>query len=115
MKLTANEGVDHVVEVAGGESFNESIRCAKLGGHISIIGILDGNTSEILLPRLFAKQLRTSGISMGSQKSQRDMVGFLNKTDVRPVISDTFRLENLGEAFQFQMDNKHFGKISIEV
>jgi NADPH:quinone reductase-like Zn-dependent oxidoreductase len=52
---------------------------------------------------------------MGSQKSQRDMVGFLNKTDVRPVISDTFKLENLGEAFQFQMDNKHFGKISIEV
>ncbi len=115
LTLTANEGVDHVVEVAGGESFNESIRCAKLGGHISIIGILDGNTSEILLPRLFAKQLRTSGISMGSQKSQRDMVDFLNGTDIRPIISDTFKLEKLGEAFQFQMDNKHFGKISIEI
>ena len=52
---------------------------------------------------------------MGSQKSQRDMVDFLNKTDIRPIISDTFKLEKLSEAFQFQMDNKHFGKISIEV
>ena len=30
LELTDNEGVDHVVEVGGGQTFNESIRAVKL-------------------------------------------------------------------------------------
>ena len=31
------------------------------------------------------------------------------------AISDSFDLENLAAAFQHQIDNKHFGKISIDI
>ena len=111
---TNNEGVDHVIEVGGGGTFGESVRAAKLGGHIALIGVLSGPAvSEIILPRIFLKQIRLSGIAMANQESQIAMVEYLDKTDIKPVISDSFDLANLADAFQHQIDNKHFGKISI--
>ena len=114
LKVTNNEGVDHVIEVGGGGTFNESIRSVKLGGHIALIGVLSGPAAnELVLPRIFLKQVRTSGIAMANHQSQLAMVEFLNKTKIKPVISDTFDLADLADAFQHQIDNKHFGKISI--
>ena len=114
LELTDNEGVDHVVEVGGGETFNESIRAVKLGGHIALIGVLSGPAAnELVLPRIFLKQVRTSGIAMANHQSQKAMVEYLENSKIKPVISDTFDLADLAEAFQHQIDNKHFGKISI--
>ena len=116
LEVTDNEGVDHVVEVGGGETFNESIRAVKLGGHIALIGVLSGPAAnELVLPRIFLKQVRTSGIAMANHQSQKAMVEYLENSKIKPVISDTFDLAELAGAFQHQIDNKHFGKISISM
>ena len=111
---TNNEGVDHVIEVGGGGTFGESVRATKLGGHIALIGVLSGpNASEIVLPRIFLKQIRMSGISMANKESQIAMIDYLETNQIEPIISDSFSLSELADAFQHQIDNKHFGKISI--
>ena len=116
LKLTNNEGVDHVVEVGGAGTFSESVRCTKLAGHIALIGVLSGpSVSEIILPRIFLKQIRLSGIAMANQDSQIAMIEYLEKNEIKPEISDSFELEDLAAAFQHQIDNKHFGKISIDI
>jgi NADPH:quinone reductase-like Zn-dependent oxidoreductase len=111
---TGGVGVDHVVEVGGGGTFGESVRAAKLGGHIALIGVLSGPAvSEIVLPRIFMKQITLSGVAMANHQSQLALVDYLNSSDIRPIISDTFDLADLQAAFQHQIANKHFGKISI--
>ena len=116
LKRTYYEGVDHVVEVGGAGTFSESVRCTKLAGHIALIGVLSGpSVSEIILPRIFLKQIRLSGIAMANQDSQIAMVDYLEKNEIKPEISDSFELEDLAAAFQHQIDNKHFGKISIDI
>ena len=111
---THNEGVDHVVEVGGGGTFNQSVTATKLGGHIAMIGVLSGPAVEnIILPKIFLKQIRTSGIAMGNQQSQIAMVEYMENSDIKPIISDTFELPDLANAFKHQMGNRHFGKISI--
>ena len=113
---THNEGVDHVVEVGGGGTFSQSITATKLGGHIAIIGVLSGPSAEnFILPKIFLKQIRTSGIAMGSQLSQIAMVQYMEKSDIKPIISDYFDFVNLADAFKHQMEQKHFGKISIKM
>ena len=114
LEVTNNEGVDHVVEVGGGETFNESIRAVKLGGHIALIGVLSGPAaSELVLPRIFLKQVRTSGIAMANHQSQKAMVEYLENSKIKPVISDSFDLSVLVKVFLFLIDFKLFGKISI--
>lgn len=113
---TGGLGVDHVIEVGGGGTFTESVKATKLGGHIALIGVLSGPAvSQIILPRIFMKQIRMSGIAMGNQKSQLAMLDYLNTSSIRPIISDTFDLADLASAFQHQIDNRHFGKISISI
>ena len=90
------------------------MRAVKLGGHIALIGVLSGPAAnELVLPRIFLKQVRTSGIAMANHQSQKAMVEYLENSKIKPVISDTFDLAELAGAFQHQIDNKHFGKISI--
>ena len=116
LAATEGEGVDHVVEVGGANTFGESIRSVKMGGHVALIGILGGaSVSEILLPRVFLKQIRLSGIAMGNRTSQEAMVDFLDKSSIRPIISHTYELGALNEAFKLQMRNGHFGKIGIKI
>ena len=116
LKLTNNEGVDHVVEVGGAGTFSESVRCTKHAGHIALIGGFSGpSVSDIILPRIFLIQIRLSGIAMANQDSQIAMVDYLEKNEIKPEISDSFELEDLAAAFQHQIDNKHFGKISIDI
>ena len=50
---------------------------------------------------------------MANQQSQLAMIEFIEKHNIKPVISDSFDLSDLSKAFQHQIDNKHFGKISI--
>ena len=61
------------------------------------------------------KQINLSGIAMANQQSQLAMVEFLNQSSIRPVISDTYDLADLASAFEHQIANKHFGKISINM
>ena len=111
---THNEGVDHVVEVGGGGTFSQSVTATKLGGHIAMIGVLSGPSAEnVILPKIFLKQIRTSGIAMGNHQSQIAMVQYMENSDMKPIISDTFDLAELANAFKHQMGNRHFGKISI--
>ena len=46
LSYTKGQGVDHVIEVGGPETLNESINSVKVAGHISVIGILSGLTRK---------------------------------------------------------------------
>ena len=79
-----------------------------------MIGVLSGpSAGNVILPKIFLKQIRTSGIAMGNHQSQIAMVEYLENSDIKPIISDTFDLAELAKAFKHQMEHKHFGKISI--
>ena len=107
-------GVDHVLDIGGGTTLANSVDAARIGGHISLIGILGGFTAELMLPKLFTKQMRMTGLSVGSVEMQNAMVRSINISGIRPVIDRSFSLEQLGAAFRYQETGKHFGKIVIE-
>jgi NADPH:quinone reductase-like Zn-dependent oxidoreductase len=107
-------GVDHVLDIGGHATLASSINAARVGGHISLIGVLGGFTAELMLPKMFSKQLRMTGISVGSADMQNAMVKAINTSGIRPVIDRSFGLEELGAAFRYQETGQHFGKIVIE-
>ncbi len=111
-KLTG--GIDHVLDVGGGATMNQSIEAVAIGGHITSIGILGGRKGEITFPKLFFKHIRMTGIAVGSREMQEDMVKAINQSDWRPIIDKSFGLDELADAFAYQETGKHFGKIVVE-
>ncbi|MDB2584992.1 NAD(P)-dependent alcohol dehydrogenase [Alphaproteobacteria bacterium] len=106
-------GVDHVLDAGGGATLQHSIMAAKMGGNISLIGVLGGFKAEILLPLVFGKHLRLTGIAVGSAQQQLDMVAAIEANHMAPVIDTSFPLEKLAEAFAYQQSGAHFGKITV--
>ena len=111
---SGGRGVDHVIELGGPGTVAQSIQAVRVGGHISLIGIVTGYAGQIPTAALMIKQVRLQGLIVGSRHQQQQMIRALAATAVRPVIDRTFALEELAEAFRFQESGSHFGKICVE-
>ncbi len=111
---TGSRGVDHVIEVGGPGTLPQSIRAVRVGGHVSLIGVLTGRGGEVPTALLMARQARLQGIIVGSRREQVDMVRALDASRLRPVIDRSFGLDAIADAFRHQESGKHFGKIVLE-
>lgn len=112
---TGKRGVDHVLEIGGPGTLAQSIVAARIGGHISMIGILTGIKGEVPTLAMMAKQIRLNGIIVGNRQHQLDMIRGLETTGIRPVIDKTFPLTGLADAFRYEEGAQHFGKICVEI
>lgn len=113
LELTNGLGVDHVVEVGGPATINESLKAVKVGGHIAVIGVLSGTEAAISIFSLLAKQVRVEGLIVGSRQDQMEYVKALALMAQKPVIDQVFSYDRLGEAFAHLQSGKHFGKVCV--
>ncbi|VVM06136.1 alcohol dehydrogenase, propanol-preferring [Methylacidimicrobium cyclopophantes] len=113
-RWTKGRGVDHVVEVGGPGTLDQSIRACRVGGQISLIGVLSGIAGEVRTALLMQRQIRLQGLVVGSRRHQIEMVRAMEATGIRPVIDRAFDLVDITDAFRYQESGKHFGKIALE-
>ncbi|MBU2033983.1 MAG: NAD(P)-dependent alcohol dehydrogenase [Alphaproteobacteria bacterium] len=111
---TGGRGVDHVVEVGGPGTLAQSIEAVRVGGHISLIGVLTGGAGDVPTAALMSKQARLQGLIVGSRREQQDFVRALEAGGIRPIVDRRFSLGELADAFRFEMSGEHFGKIGVE-
>ena len=114
-EMTNGRGVDHVVEVGGPASLDQSMLAARVGGHIALIGILTGLSGQVSIITALVKQLRLQGLIVGNRTQQQEMVRAIDANNMRPVIDKVFPLERIVDAFRYQETNQHFGKICLEM
>ena len=113
LDITGGKGAEHIVEVGGPGTLEQSIEAAAVGGHISLIGVLTGFDGQLPLGAVMFKQIRLQGLLVGNRQQQQDYVEALNVNGIRPVIDRTFEYANLQEAFEYQVNGGHFGKIGV--
>ena len=113
-ELTNGRGVDHVVEVGGPGTLPQSIEAVRIGGRIVLIGVLTGRGGEIPTGAFMLKQARLQGVIVGSRREQRDMVRAIDASGLKPVIDRSYPLDGLADAFRYQEQGAHFGKICLE-
>ncbi|MDR2308986.1 MAG: NAD(P)-dependent alcohol dehydrogenase [Paucimonas sp.] len=111
--LTDGRGVDHVIEVGGPATLEQSMVAARIGGHVSLIGILTGVAGQLPLVQALVRQIRLQGVLVGSRAQQQAMVRAIDANGLRPVVDKHFELEQIVEAFRYQESNRHFGKICL--
>lgn len=114
-RLSGQGGVNHVVEIGGPGTLPQSIQAVRMGGHISLIGILTGREGVIPTALLMRKQARIEGITVGSRRHQLDLIRACEANGLRPVIDRSFPLLQLADAFRYQESGAHFGKICVHI
>lgn len=132
-KLTpGGEGVGHIIEVGGPATVEQSLAAVKFGGTISVIGKLTispsmpfadspqgflgggkGNASPL---DALMKICTIRGILVGSKAQFEDMNAAIEVNKIKPVVdSKVFKFADTKEAYQYQWDQKHFGKVVISI
>ncbi|MCB1647359.1 MAG: NAD(P)-dependent alcohol dehydrogenase, partial [Pseudomonadales bacterium] len=113
LELTGGKGVDVVVEIGGAGTMPQSITAIRMGGHISLIGVLAGFTGEVPTAALFGKNAHVDGITVGSRQHQLDMIAAINANGLKPVIDRQYPMIEIADAFRLQESQQHFGKICL--
>jgi NADPH:quinone reductase-like Zn-dependent oxidoreductase len=106
-------GTDLVVELGGAGTLDQSIQASRVGGLISLIGVLDGTAGAVPTGALTMKQLRLHGVVVGSRRHYADMIAAVNTHTIRPVIDHTFALDELPTAVAEFRQSAHVGKVAI--
>jgi NADPH:quinone reductase-like Zn-dependent oxidoreductase len=115
LELTGGTGVDHVVEVGGPGTTDQSITAARPGGTVSLIGVLTGLGARIDPHPVSVKGLRLQGIVVGSRAMFEDMNRAIAVNGLRPVIDRVFPFDQAPEALRHLQRARHVGKVVISV
>ena len=115
LELTDGVGVDRVVEVGGPGTLQRSINAVRVGGAISLIGVLTGAGGEIVPTSLLRKSISLRGIYVGSYDMVAEMNRAMETHDLKPIVSETFAFEEAKAAYHRMRGAGHFGKMVINV
>lgn len=114
-KLTGGVGVDHVLELGGAGTLQQSLRAVRPGGHISLIGVLAGGAGKVNLTPILMQNIRVQGVLVGARDDFEAMNRAIAHNGLEPVIDQTFDFEQAPDAFEAIAAAKHFGKICVRV
>lgn len=112
-EITGGTGVDCVVEVGGAGTLPKSLQAVRVGGRISLIGVLTGSTGEVNPLPVVMKKVRLQGIFVGSREMFEAMNRAISLHGLRPVVDRVFPFAEVREALRHMESGSHFGKIVI--
>ncbi|PWT95875.1 MAG: NAD(P)-dependent alcohol dehydrogenase [Candidatus Melainabacteria bacterium] len=114
-ELTRGRGVDHIVELGGASTLTKSLQAIRLGGQISLIGVLSGKSGEINPVPILMKNVCVQGIYVGSREMFEGMNAAISLHKLHPVIDRVFPFAEAKQAFSYMESSSHLGKIVIKI
>jgi NADPH:quinone reductase-like Zn-dependent oxidoreductase len=107
--------VDAVLETVGAATWEHSLKALEPGGTIVVSGATSGANPPADLRRLFFRQLRVVGSTMGTRSELVALLRFVEATGVRPVIDDVVSLADARTGFDRMARGEVFGKVVFAV
>jgi NADPH:quinone reductase-like Zn-dependent oxidoreductase len=112
--LTQGEGVDQVVEVGGAGTLERSLKSTRVGGRVSLIGVLSG-AGEVNHAYILRNSIDVQGIYVGSREMFEAMNRAIALHRIQPVIDRVFPFSEAPEAYRYLQSGSHFGKVVIQI
>ena len=113
LEMTDGSGVDVTIETGGGGTLEKTMEATRVGGTISLIGVLTGGT--INPTTVMRKSIRLQGVYVGNRRMFEDMNAAFSLNQVHPVVDQVFDFEDARAAYHAMRSAGHFGKLVVKV
>lgn len=115
--LTGGRGVDLVVETAGPETIEQSVRASALYGQIVLVSANSPRKASIEISNdaLASSLVTMRRLFVGSRAHFEQMNRAIALNGIRPVIDRVFGFDEVHEAFHHYESGTAFGKVVIRV
>ncbi len=108
-------GFDLVIDSAGGDQLNNFIKILRPKGKIVFYGATNGLPAKLDLYRMFWNQLSLLGSTMGNDHEFSEMLAFVSKHQVRPLVDSIRPFSKIAESFPDITRPNKVGKIVFQV
>ena len=112
-KFTARRGVDVVIEHVGVATWPKSLDSLATAGRLVTCGATTGFDAKLDLRFLFAKQWSLLGSFMGTMGELHQVLKFVFRKQIRPVIDRVYPLTEIRAAHERLENKEQFGKIIV--
>ncbi|KAL4899927.1 hypothetical protein BDW74DRAFT_183247 [Aspergillus multicolor] len=119
LELIGEQGVDHVLEIGGVGTIEQSIKALAYGGHVSVIGYLadvDPSKMPNVLQLALTKAAVVRGILIGPKCMLEDVVTFADRAKLKLPVEKEFGFsrDEVLSAYQ-ELEKGALGKVCIRV
>ncbi|MFP6657640.1 MAG: zinc-binding dehydrogenase [Pirellulales bacterium] len=104
-----------IIDSGGGAGYAGLVNIAAAGGRIVNYGATAGPPDNLDLFKVFWKQLRLQGTTMGSPADFAAMLDFVGARALRPVVDSVRPLAEANSALESMRRSPQFGKLVLEV
>jgi len=109
------DGFDVVIDSAGGEGFANLVKLCHPAARICMYGGTKGLLNEVSPQLIFWKQLSIFGSTMGTNEEFSQMVNFVGKHKIVPIVDSVFELKDGNKALEKMEKGLQFGKIVLKI
>jgi len=123
--LTDGKGANVMLDMVAGDYVNRELRCLADDGRLVIIALLGGATGEINFGEVLRRRLVITGSTLRprpvafkrhiAQQLRSQVWPLLESGRIKPVIYQTFPLEQAADAHALMETSTHVGKIMLQV
>jgi len=124
-QLTGDTGVDVILDMVGGDYLAREIGCLADDGRLVIIALLGGSKGQLDMGQVLRRRLTVTGSTLRPRSvafkaaiaaQLREKVWpLIGEGHIKPVIYQTFPLEQAAAAHALMESSAHTGKIMLQV
>jgi len=111
--LFGPEHFDAALDVVGGAQFDAILGVLKRGGRYGVSGAISGPVVDLDLRTLYLKDLRLMGCTVLEPGVFANLIGYVERGEIQPLVSATFPLEQIVAAQEAFLTKRHTGKIVL--
>ncbi|SDE77509.1 alcohol dehydrogenase family protein [Limimaricola pyoseonensis] len=106
---------DVVLDLVGGPRWPALLEALSVRGRYVTSGAIAGPIVELDLRTLYLKDLTLIGSPRQDPSVFTDLVGHIERGEIRPVLAETYKLRDLRAAQEAFLEKSHMGKIGIQI
>ena len=111
--VLGSESLDVAVDIVGGAQFGAILNVLKRGGRYGVAGAISGPIVDLDLRTLYLKDLSLTGCTVLEPQVFANLVSYIERGEIKPLIAATFQLENIVAAQEAFLTKRHVGKIVL--
>ncbi|MER8428423.1 alcohol dehydrogenase family protein [Mesorhizobium sp. M1403] len=115
VKHLGKETVDVVVDVAAGPAFADLLDVLRKGGRYAVGGAIAGPIVELDVRTLYLKDLTFFGCTFQDDVVFRNLVSYIEKGEIRPLVGKTYPLKDIVTAQQEFLSKTISGKLVLVI
>ena len=123
-EITGGKGADVIYDPVGGKVFEQSLRCINWEGRLLVIGFASGRIPKAATNYILVKNCSVVGVHWGAylqrnpkvlQSSLATLFGWYAEGKLKPLVSQTYPLEEAEKALYSLIKRKSRGKVVLTI